>query len=65
MSVKPKELLALIIGGGLILWGLVTIIGLVFRGKSLTENGAEFFIAIGGVMAGAIATYLARNGNEK
>ena len=55
----------MVIGIGLILWGLITIAGLTFRGKSLSEAGGEFFVAIGGVLAGAVATYLAaRNGDN-
>ena len=62
---KPRDLLAMIIGVGVILWGLITIAGLTFRGKSISEAGGEFFVAIGGVLAGAIATYLAaRNGDK-
>ena len=62
---KPKDLLAMVIGAGIILWGLVTIVGLIWHGKSLSENGGEFFVAIGGVLAGSVATYLAaRNGDK-
>ena len=61
----PKDLLALIIGVGILLWGFVTIIGLIWHGKSLGEAGGEFFIAIGGVLAGAIATYMATRNNHK
>ena len=55
----------MVIGVGVIAWGLITIVGLTFRGKSISEAGGEFFVAIGGVLAGAIATYLAaRNGDN-
>ena len=66
MTMNPRDVLAIIIGLGLVLWGMITIFGLAWRGKSISEAGAEFFVAIGGVLAGAVATYLAaRNGNNK
>ena len=62
---SPRDILALVIGIGLLSWGLITIGALAWHGKSLGEAGGEFFIAIGGVLAGAIATYMATRNNHK
>lgn len=58
--------MALVIAVGLITWGLLTIGGSIYRNRSLTEGGAEFFVAIGGAMAAMLVTYFtSRNGNGK
>ena len=64
---KPKDLLALILGIGLIGWGVITLGGLIWHAKNLSESGGEFFVTIGGVLAGGIITYLAtkNGGNDK
>lgn len=50
---------------GLITWGLLAIGGSIYRNRSLTEGGAEFFVAIGGAMAAMLVTYFTtRNGDK-
>jgi hypothetical protein len=56
----------MIIASGLIGWGLVLLIGLSWRGKSLSEGGGEIFLAIATGLTTALGAYFAtRNGNNK
>lgn len=60
---KPKDRIALVVVVGLITWGILTIGGAIYRNRSLTEGGAEWFIAIGGALAAMLVTYFtSKNG---
>lgn len=62
---KPKDRIALVVAVGLITWGILTIGGAIYRNKSLTEGGGEFFVAIGGAMVAMLVTYFtSRNGDK-
>ena len=63
---KPRDRIALIIAVGLLTWGVIAIGGAVWRNKTMTKGGAEFFVAIGGALVAALVTYLAsKNGDNK
>jgi hypothetical protein len=59
----PKDRIAFVIVAGLIGWGALTIVGLWFTHKSLTDAGGEIFVAIAGGLLSALGGYFAvRNG---
>lgn len=63
---KPKDQLALIVAVGLISWGLIALVGSIWRSKPFSETGAEFFLTIGGALVAMLVTYFAlKNGNGK
>ena len=63
-SMKPKDRIAAIIAAGLVCWGLVLMIGLVWNQKSLSESGGEIFLAIATGLVAALGMYFAtKNGN--
>ena len=61
---KPKDRVAMVVAVGLITWGVIALGGMVWRNKSLTEGGAEFFVAIGGAMVAMLVTYFASKNNH-
>ena len=60
----PKDRIAWTVTIGLLVWGVLTIGGAIYRNKSLTEGGTEWFIAIGGAMVAMLVTYFTRNGDN-
>lgn len=62
---KPKDRAALIIASGLIAWGLVMMVSLAWRNKSMSEGGSEIFMAVATGLCTALGAYFARNGNGK
>ena len=54
----------MVVAVGLITWGVIALGGMVWRNKSLTEGGAEFFVAIGGAMVAMLVTYFASKNNH-
>jgi hypothetical protein len=61
----PKDRIALAIVLGLITWGLVLMLGLTWRGKSLSEGGGEIFLAIATGLATSLGAYFATRNNGK
>lgn len=62
----PKDRIAFVIVVGLVGWGALTIIGLWFSHKSLSDSGGEIFVAISGGLVAALGAYFAtRNGNKQ
>jgi hypothetical protein len=63
---SPRDRVAFVIAAGLISWGLVLMIGLTLRGKSLSEGGGEIFLGIATGLATALGAYFAtRNNGQK
>lgn len=61
---KPKDRIAGIIAVGLVSWGLVLMLGLVWNGKSLSQSGGEIMLAIATGLVAALGMYFAtKNGN--
>jgi hypothetical protein len=61
-----RDRIAFVIAAGLIAWGLVLLIGLAWRGKSLSESGGEIFLAIATGLCTALGAYFAtRNNGDK
>ncbi len=52
-------LIAAILAGGLALALVISISGLIFRDRPITDKGAEVMVAICVAMVAAISTYLA------
>jgi hypothetical protein len=61
---NAKDRVAMIIAVGVMAWGVLTIIGLMFSHKSLSEAGGEIFVAIGGGAIAMLATYFATKNNN-
>jgi hypothetical protein len=61
---KPKDHIAAIVATGLVSWGLVLMLGLVWNQKPLSESGGEIFLAIATGLVAALGVYFAtKNGN--
>lgn len=59
-----KDWLALIIGAGLILWGLVMMIAILIRGGSVSEKGIEIFAIIATGSVAALSLYFGKSGGS-
>lgn len=65
-QMSPKDRIAAIIATGLVSWGLVLMIGLVWNKQPLSESGGEIFLAIATGLVAALGMYFAtKNGNGK
>lgn len=62
---RPKDRVAFVIAVGLITWGALAIGGSIYRSKSFTEGGAEFFVAIGGAMVASLVAYFTSKNGDK
>lgn len=61
-----RDRIAAIIATGLVAWGLVLMLGLVWRGGKLSEGGGEIFLAIATGLVASLGMYFAtKNGNNK
>ena len=64
---KARDIVAITIAVGLTSWGLVLMVGLGWRNKSLSEGGGEIFLAIATGLVASLATYMAlqnKNGDK-
>ena len=61
---KTRDLVALCIVIGLILWGLATIIGLWWNKQSLSEGGGQILLPIAVALSGALTTYFSLKKDE-
>lgn len=53
-----RDLAALVIAVGLVLWGIIAFVALAYHDKQLSEIGGDALIAIGGGLVAALAAYL-------
>jgi hypothetical protein len=65
---KPADYVAVVIVLGLVLWGLISIIGVWQQKRSFSEAGGEILLAIVGIFGTTLGYYFGRskrNGNGK
>lgn len=60
-----KDRVALVIAGGLIMWGICAIAGAAWHNKNLGESGGEILGLIAGGLGAALTAYFTRNGGPK
>ena len=61
---NARDRVALVIATGLVTWGICTIAGIWWRGKSLSEGGGEILLAVAGGLTASLTAYFAtKNGN--
>lgn len=62
---KPKDRIALVIATGLVTWGLVMMVGVVWRDRPMSEGAGEIFLAIATGLVAALGVYFAtKNGGK-
>lgn len=65
MRWKPQDWVAIIIGTGLVSWGVILMVGLTLNKKPLSESGGEIFLAIATGLVAVLGVYFSRrNGND-
>ena len=60
---NPKDRVAIVIAAGLVAWGLCTIGGIWWNGKSLSEGGGEILLAVAGGLTASLTAYFATKNN--
>lgn len=56
-----RDIVALVLAGGLSGALVIAVFGMVYRDRQLGEHGAEVLVAIGVAMVAVLSTYMARN----
>lgn len=59
-----KDLIAALIAGGLVTWGIILMAGLAWRGTQLSKAGGEIFLAIATGLVTCLGVYFSRNGGS-
>ena len=61
---NARDRVALVIAIGLVTWGVLTILGIWWRGRTISEGGGEILLAVAGGLTASLTAYFATK-NDK
>ena len=61
---NARDRVALVIAIGLVTWGVLTILGIGWHGRTISEGGGEILLAVAGGLTASLTAYFATK-NDK